>query len=165
MTEEMVDVVDENDNVIDTVTRKEMRQKNLKHRSTFILVFNSKGEILVTKRTDTKDVYPGLYEVCHGGTVEHVETFDDNAKKEMEEELGIKNPKLESLFTFSYKDEVQNCIGKAYKCIYDGELVLQEEEVVSFEWISIDEVKKKIEENSEKFCTDDVYALRRYLKK
>ena len=41
MTEEMVDVVDENDKVIDTVPRSEMRKKNLKHRSVFFMVLKA----------------------------------------------------------------------------------------------------------------------------
>ena len=163
MKEEMIDVVDENDNVIDTVTRKEMRKKNLKHRSTFIFVSNSKGEILLTKRTKIKDVYPGLYEMFHGGTVAHGETFEKNAYKELEEEIGAKNVNLNFLFKFSYKDEVQSCIASVYSCVYDGEIKIQKEEVESYFFISLDELKKRVSKQTDQFTSDGVFAFKKYL--
>ena len=45
---------DENDNVINTVTRKEMREKNLRYRCTFFMIFNSKGELLIQQRAKIK---------------------------------------------------------------------------------------------------------------
>jgi len=163
MAEEQVIIVDENNNEVEVVPRSEMRKNNLRYRSTFIFVFNSKGEILVTKRTETKDVYPGLYEIFHGGTVAYGETFEQNAYKEIEEELGIKNIDLEFLFKFSYKDKVQNCIGKVYKCVYDGEIKIQEEEVESYFFVSVKKLKEMIKEDSGKFTGDGLYVFKKYL--
>ena len=57
---EMIDIIDENDNVVDTVPYKEMREKNLWHRGSHVYVFNSNRDILVTKRTDDRPKYPGF---------------------------------------------------------------------------------------------------------
>ena len=164
MMEEMVDIVDENDNVIGTVTRSEMRKKNLKHRSTFILVFNSKREMLVTKRTKTKDVYPGMYEMFHGGTVSHGETFEENAHKEIKEEVGIENADLKFHFKISYKDKFQNCIASIFSCIYDGEIKIQKEEVESYFFVSMDKLKKMIKDQREQFTPDGLFAFEEYSK-
>jgi len=63
---EYVDIVDENDRIIKCVTRKEMRKNGLRHRGTAILVFNSHGQLFVHKRTITKDIFPGFYDIAVG---------------------------------------------------------------------------------------------------
>ncbi len=58
-----------------------MRKENLIHRATYILVFNSKGELFLQKRTKTKDVYPGYYDPVAGGVVTIGEDCETFAKK------------------------------------------------------------------------------------
>lgn len=153
---ELVDIIDKNNNVIKTVTRKEMRKKNLRHKATFVLVFNSKGEVLVTKRTKIKDVYPGSYEISHGGTVQSGETYEESAYREVKEEIGVKNVKLKYLFEFPFKDKFNNLIGKVYRCIYDGRIITQKEEVESYFFISVKELKKMLTERKKDFAPDNI---------
>ena len=54
--QELVDIVDRDNNVTDTVTRKEMRQKQLPHRASYIAVCNSVGKFLVEIRTLCNDL-------------------------------------------------------------------------------------------------------------
>ncbi|MGH7962686.1 MAG: NUDIX hydrolase, partial [Candidatus Binatia bacterium] len=64
--DEIVTIVDEHNNVVGTAPRREMRAQNLPHRSTYILVFNARGELYMQKRTMTKDVFPGSYDPAAG---------------------------------------------------------------------------------------------------
>ena len=48
--DEIVAIVDENNRVIGSSTRREMRCKRLIHRATYIFVFNGRGELFVQKR-------------------------------------------------------------------------------------------------------------------
>ncbi|MEE9527401.1 MAG: NUDIX hydrolase, partial [Syntrophobacteria bacterium] len=57
--DEVVIIVDKENNEVGAVPRREMRAGRLPHRATYILVFNSRGELYVQKRTQTKDVFPG----------------------------------------------------------------------------------------------------------
>ncbi|NIR17298.1 MAG: NUDIX domain-containing protein, partial [Desulfobacterales bacterium] len=70
----------------------------LPHRATYILVFNSGGELYVQKRTQTKDVFPGYYDVAAGGVVLAGESYEEGAVRELLEELGIRGTPLEELF-------------------------------------------------------------------
>jgi hypothetical protein len=45
--DELVDVVDETDRVVATVTRRDVRERGLLHRCTYVLVRNRTGDILV----------------------------------------------------------------------------------------------------------------------
>ena len=66
---EWVDIVDEDNNVIAQATRRQMRAENLRHRATYIVVHDGMGKILVQRRTDIKDFYPGLLDATAGGVV------------------------------------------------------------------------------------------------
>src|SRR5690349_20517017 len=101
MSEELVDVIDEAGRTVGTVTRREMRERRLPHRSTYVLVFNGRGELFVHLRTATKDVFPGHWDVTIGGVVAAGETFDQGAVREIAEELGVAGTS-EELFPFRY---------------------------------------------------------------
>ena len=159
---EIVIIVDENNKEIGAEPRSKMRQLGLIHRATYILVFNSQKEIFVQKRTKSKDVYPGFYDVVSGGVVTIGESYDESAKRELEEEMGIKNIPLFELFDFFFKDGIMKIWGKAYYCFFDGDIILQEEEVESGSFMSIDEVISKSKDKQ--FCPDGLYVLKRYLK-
>ena len=91
-SEEWVDLVDEEDSVIGRVTRKQMRAQNLWHRTIGVMCLDSRGRIYVHRRTDHKDVYPGLYDMFVGGVVSAGESYDETALREIGEELGIVGP-------------------------------------------------------------------------
>lgn len=158
---EIVAIVDENNNPIGAVTRREMRAKCLVHRATYVMVFNSRGELYVQKRTMTKDVYPGYYEVVAGGVVLEGETYEQGAARELEEELGIRNEPLERLFDFFYQDGGNRVWGRAFRCMYDGCVVLQEEEVEEGAFQPVAQVLRRAERQP--FTPDGLYVLRRYL--
>lgn len=56
---ELVVVVDENDNILDYLPRKEAHDKKLLHRTISVLVFNDAGRAMLQKRSMKKDSNPG----------------------------------------------------------------------------------------------------------
>jgi len=153
--------VDEEDKVIGKVTRKEAREKNLIHRGAIILVFNSKGEILVQKRSMTKDVFPGRYEMMVGGVCDYGEDYETTARRELFEEVGLKS-ELEYLFTCLYMDNYLKQVAAVYRTVSDDKLVLQEEEVDSAEFMSIEDLRQMMK--IESFCDDAVDMFEYYMK-
>ncbi|MFC1489205.1 NUDIX hydrolase YfcD [Thermodesulfobacteriota bacterium] len=159
--DEIVVIVDEKNNVIGAESRSIMRLKGLIHRATYILVFNSTGQIFVQKRTLSKDVYPGYYDVATGGVVLDGETYAESAARELEEELGIRGVALTQLFDFYYQEEGNRVWGRVYTCVYDGDIVLQEEEIESGGFHEVDEVLRMAEH--ELSTPDSLYVLKRYI--
>ena len=158
--EELVTIVDEENNEVGVLPRKKMRVGRLPHRATYILVFNSQDELFVQKRTQTKDVFPGYYDVAAGGVVLAGESYEEGAVRELEEELGIRGTPLTELFDFYYEDEHIRLWGRAFSCVYDGELVLQEEEIESGEYMKVQEAFRLAE--TESFTPDCLHVLQRY---
>jgi len=52
---------------VGVVTRREMRARRLPHRSTYILVFDGRGDLFIHLRTAAKDLYPSHWDTCAGG--------------------------------------------------------------------------------------------------
>jgi isopentenyldiphosphate isomerase len=156
---ELVDVIDDAGRTIATVTRHEMRVRRLPHRSVYILVFNSRGELFVHLRTPTKDVYPSHWDVAIGGVVAAGESFDQGAVREGREELGV-DLDLTPLFPFAYSDSASIAQAFAYSARHDGPFRLQPEEIVRGEFLSLDELAARAVQLP--FCPDGLAVFRKY---
>ena len=159
--DEIVVIVDDQNRVVGSAPRRHMRQNRLPHRSTYILVFNSRGELCVQKRTATKDVFPGYYDIAAGGVVLSGETYEAGARRELAEEVGIRGVPLAHQFVFHYADDHTQVWGSVFSCVYDGELVLQKTEVESAAFMSVAAVLAHTEQAP--YTPDGLYVLQRYM--
>lgn len=160
--DELVLIVDKDNNETGCAPRHEMRAGGLPHRACYILVFNSREELFVQKRTMCKDIYPGYYDVAAGGVVLAGESYDESAGRELREELGIKDTALTCLFTFFYQESKNRVWGRVFSCTHDGELHLQAEEVES--GFFADPADVLALSKKEPFTPDGIYVLKRYLR-
>ena len=100
-----------------------------------------RGRIFVQKRTTTKDLYPGYFDVAAGGVLTEGETYDESAAREAHEELGLIAVPLEPHFDFYHEDDTNRCWGRVYSCVHDGPFQLQAEEIESGWFASLAEVR------------------------
>jgi 8-oxo-dGTP pyrophosphatase MutT (NUDIX family) len=159
-SEEIITIVDEKNNEISTTTRSKMREMGLPHRATYILVFNGKNELFIQKRTATKDIYPGYYDIAAGGVVLAGENYEESAKRELSEELGIEAP-LTFHFDNYYADKNNKVWGRIFSCVHDGPMTLQKEEIESGLFLTPEKILTM--SNKEPFTPDGVIILRRFL--
>jgi isopentenyldiphosphate isomerase len=158
---ELVDVVDVHDRVLRQATRAEMRRDNLLHRAVYVLVRNSAGDFFVHRRTTTKDVYPGHWDVTVGGVVGAGEDYDLAARRELAEEVGIVGVPITPLFEVRYDDASTQLIGRAYLARSDGPVALQAEEIAWGAFLSRAETERVLRD--EPSCPDGIQVFRRYL--
>ncbi|MDK0518594.1 NUDIX domain-containing protein [Streptomyces sp. ML-6] len=105
-SDEMLDIVDENDVVVGRAPRGEATARRLRHRCVFIEVQDAEGRFFVHRRTATKLVFPSRYDMFVGGVVGAGESYEEAALREAEEELGVSGlPRPEPLFKFLYEGE------------------------------------------------------------
>src|SRR5213078_1337255 len=90
MAEDIFDVVNERDEVVGSKPRSEVHRHGLKHRAVHVLVFNSRGEIFLQKRSMHKDTFPGVWDSSSSGHLDSGEDYDTCALREVAEELGVK---------------------------------------------------------------------------
>ncbi len=159
--DELVDIVDEQDRVVGQTTRGDIRTRGLRHRSTYVLLFNRDNQLFVHRRTVTKDIYPGYYDVAFGGVVAAGEDHDAAAPRELREEAGVAGVRLRRLFSFQFDDDTNHVNGVVYTATHDGALELQASEVAGGEWMDLDAVIELAQR--EPFCPDGIEVLRLYL--
>jgi isopentenyldiphosphate isomerase len=158
--DEPVEIVDEDGTVLRVVARRVMRERRLLHRCAYVLVLNPRGELYVHRRTRTKDVYPGFYDVTAGGVCAVGESFDDGAARELEEELGVaERPSFR--FVHRYDGEDGHVLGAVYDVVWDGPIQHQASEVAWGAFEPIDRVEERI--GREPFCPDGLEVYRRWL--
>ena len=118
--DELVDIVDEHDRVLRVAPRQEMRTQRLRHRSVFVVVESSASDILVHRRADHKDIWPGRWDLAAGGVVAAGEGYDVAAVRELHEELGIEAVALERLGRGIYEDSDVSEVATVYRARWDG---------------------------------------------
>jgi len=140
--DESIYIVDGFDNIAGCSSRREMRVHGSLHRVTYLIVFNSAGQILVQERTAIKDWYPGCFDFAAGGVVQYGESYEQSAIRELREELGV-DAEINQQFKMYFEDRNTNpetrSWGMVYTCICDGPFKLQVEEVAKVWFLSVDE--------------------------
>jgi isopentenyldiphosphate isomerase len=160
--EELVDVIDDAGRTVGVVTRQEMRARCLPHRSTGILVVNTRGEIFIHLRTASKDIFPSHWDVAIGGVVAAGESYADGARRELREELGIDAP-VQELFLFRYADAKTIAQAMIFRAVHDGPFRLQPEEIVRGEFVPVEQVKERAK--LEPFCPDGLAVFAEYARR
>ena len=155
IADELVEEVDEHGNVLRVLTRAEMRAKKLRHRCTYIGVVSSGGALLIHQRSPDKEVYPSWWDVCAGGVCTAGESWDDSARRELHEELGIDAP-LEHLGSGTWEEAGggASLVGHVYVARSDGPFTFDDGEVVQARFVTLAELDELL--TRESFCPDSV---------
>lgn len=153
IADELVEEVDEHGTVLRVVTRAQMRAELLRHRCTYVGVVDAVGRLLIHQRSGDKEVYPSYWDVCAGGVCTAGETWDDSARRELAEELGITVP-IEHLGHGSWQGGGASLVGHVYLARSDGPFSFDDGEVVQARFVDGDELDALL--RSESFCPDSV---------
>lgn len=155
MIKENVILVDTNDNQIGLMEKIEAHEKALLHRAFSVFVLNDKKELMLQRRALTKYHSPGLWtNTCCSHQREGESTLNA-AKRRLVEEMGFVT-ELKEQFSFIYKAEFDNGLTEhefdhVLTGVYNDEPLINIEEVAEWKWISLEEVKKQIEEKPQDF--------------
>jgi len=143
------DVVDENNVVIGVTPRKGVHKTGKLHLAVHVFMFNSEGKLWIEKRGQTVDTHPGCYDSSAAGHVSSGETYDEAARMESIEELGIDGLGLKPVYGLPIGPDTKNEFVRFYVAISDSKPQLHED-AASQELYALDEIDMKIR-NGEKF--------------
>jgi isopentenyldiphosphate isomerase len=161
MPEELVDVVDEHDHVVATVTRSRIRTEHLLHRVASVLVFRPDGRLLVHRRTETKDVFPGAFDCFVSGVAMAGESYEQARDRELAEEMGIEGAGAEELFRHRYEGPDDRSWSAIYAITWAGPVTPQASEIAWHGWEPVPRVRLRAEEPT--FVPDGREVLYRWL--
>ena len=153
--DELVDLVDEHDRVVEVVTRAEMRARGsgARHRACYVAVVTSDDRLVVHRRADWKDVYPGWWDVCFGGVLGAGEGWDDAARRELLEEAGVHAP-LVPLGGAAWEMPGVQLIGRVYLARSDGPFTCPDGEVVELAYVPLADLTEWLQDRD--VCPDSV---------
>jgi len=152
MCEEIFDVVDVSDNIIGTASRKVVHDRGLLHRSTHLLIYNSEGDVLLQKRSETKDSFPGRWDSSVSGHVDSGEGYDECVVREAREEIGLEiRGTPEKLFKIDACEETSQEFCSVYRLFSEGPFHPDYKEVSDVTWFSKKEVTRLLGKTPEKF--------------
>jgi len=107
--EEFLEIVDKDGRIISVAPRSAIHgNPSMLHKVVHVLVFNSKGELLLQKRASNKDVAPDKWDTSVGGHVMPGEDILTAAKREMLEELGVETDNLRFLYSYIHSNDYES---------------------------------------------------------
>ena len=154
MSEEIFDVVNERDEVIGRNRRSEVHRLGLMHRAVHVLVFNSRGELFLQKRSMKKDRQPGLWDSSASGHVDSGEEYDACAVREVREELGVSlSAPPQRLFKLSASAETDQEHVWVYRGTAEGPFALHPDEIEHGGWFAPEQVIRWMAQCPQEFAS------------
>lgn len=161
---EYLDVIDENGNVTgEVVDRKIAHYEGIRHRASHLWLVrkkNGKIQVLLQKRSSTKEAFPNCYDISSAGHVPAGEDFETSAIRELNEELGICANKKDLIFCGdrnvvwngqfngkAFRDRQHSKVFMLWLDLDEDKFVVDHKEVESVRWIDLEECIKCVEKN------------------
>lgn len=154
---ETIILVNEKDEEIGLEDKLKCHQgKGILHRAFTILVSNKKGELLLGRRSKNKLLWPFCWETACSSHPKPGEDLIESAEKRLKEELGVVC-KLRYNGKFQYQTKYKNIGSENEMCWllsgkYEGEVMPNPEEVAEHKWINIEDLKKALSQNPQKYA-------------
>jgi isopentenyl-diphosphate delta-isomerase len=153
--EEKVILVNENDEQIGLMEKIEAHEKALLHRAFSVFVYNDKNEVMIQQRALSKYHSPGLWTNTCCSHQKEGETNVEAGKRRLMEEMGFQTD-LKEVTSFIYKAPFDNGLSEhEYDYIlvghYNEEPKINPDEVASWKWMSLEDIKKDINNHPEKY--------------
>lgn len=136
-------VINEQDEVVDTLPSEQIHEQGLLHRAMHIVVINHQEELFVRERSLSMELYPGVWTTSVGEHVFNNEDYPDTAKRALKEFLGL-NTEVRFLGKIRVHDEVENELVAVYATQADAVPHLNREHSEKGEFLSVDRVEALI---------------------
>lgn len=151
MTEELFDVVDDQDRVLFQAPRSQVHAERWLHRASHIFVFNSRGELLIHRRSATKDECPRAFTSSASGHLAAGEDYAAAASRELCEELGISAP-LEFLTILPARGADTSFEHSGlFRTMTDEPPTFDPGEIESGEFLPLETITRRVAESPETF--------------
>ena len=180
---EILDICDELGNPTGkTVERETAHQQGILHRTAHVWILRKKEnkiQILLQKRSEQKDSFPGCYDISSAGHIPAGDNYGQSAVRELKEELGIVVRESELIdcgnrrFHFEeifhgrlFKDNQVSKIFVLWKDLEEKDFVFVDHEVSEVKWLDFEKCYQDVKENKINHCIyiDELDIIKKYLR-
>lgn len=181
---EWLDIVDATGTPVGAVVeRSEAHLYGVPHRTAHVWLFRKQGdkvEILLQKRSDNKDSYPGCWDISSAGHIPAGVDYIPSALRELSEELGITVSedalhycgwkRMTARDNFRGIPYLDRQVTRIYALWYTpdmGEFCLQTEEISAVQWMDFRQCIRGVKDNAFPTCIDwrELWILASWLKR
>ncbi len=151
---ELMDVVNENDEVIESLPRREIHDRKLLHRAVHVFLQNKLGEIYLQLRSHLKDTHPCKWDSSASGHVDPGESYPACAERELWEEVWVQ-PKGEliRIARLDASEATDQEFIEVFLAEAKGKIRVHGKEVDSGRWFAPDFIEQWIETRPQDFAT------------
>jgi isopentenyldiphosphate isomerase len=144
-------IVDEHDVVTGSALLREAWAKGLYYRTILIMIEDGKGSVLLQKRAETMELFPGCWDTSAGGHVDEGQDYESAARVEIAEELGLIDPPLHAMGRMFVEKSYQGRLMRHFSVLYrlvlpNAMLQSTSHEVAGLQWFGIAEAKRMVVE-------------------
>jgi isopentenyl-diphosphate delta-isomerase type 1 len=154
--DERFDIVDASDQVIGSAPRSEIHARGLLHRAVHLWLYDPAGQILLQRRSLSKDREPGKWTSSVSGHVNSGEKYDAAMLREIPEEIGVPADSCHGFTRLGYfpacRETDQEFVW-LYRAVHAGPFQPDSSEVAGLEWFSPDELEAKIKNQPQEFSS------------
>lgn len=167
MTYPPIQIVDEQDKPIGQADMFSARKKGLIHRIVRIMIEDDKGMILLQKRSDSVATYPNCWDHSAAGHVDAGESYMEAAKRELAEEIGIKNVELKEIARYYTQNKTKKGSIRRFNAVYKGlfnatPTDIEPSEVTEVKWFTLQQIKELIQSEPDTVTDGLVDVITRY---
>ncbi|RMF56881.1 MAG: NUDIX domain-containing protein [Calditrichaeota bacterium] len=116
----------------------------LLHPVVHVHIINSRGELYLQKRAESKDLYPGYWDTAVGGHVQSGESIEHALHREAEEELGISMAKFQPLFRYVMRNEYESELVHGFLLKDDGPFFINKQEISEGKFWKLEEIESQL---------------------
>ncbi len=152
---EQVILVDQNDVETGLMEKMEAHRRGVLHRAFSVLIYNSKGDMLLQKRAKSKYHSGGLWTNACCSHPQPGEQIEKAVNRKLKQEMGIDlNPSFAYKFTYHApldNNLTEHEIDHVFVGRFDGEPNINHEEVEEWKFAEMEKIKMDAALNPEKY--------------
>lgn len=150
---ENVAVVDRDGSIVGYASRDDLEHDQI-WRIICVWIENDAGQVLLQQRSLQKKLGAGKWTCAVEGTVENDDSYEETARREIAEEIGLTDFIMEPAKRVYYKAEYGSRIAQGYKVTCNlplDKFTPQPEEVEQLKWVDRDSVIAEIKAKDPKY--------------
>ncbi len=139
-------------------SRERVHREGLWHKSVNVYLFRSDGRLLLQRRSASKDICPGLWDLSVGEHLQPGETYEEAARRGLEEELGLSGLEIRlvgGVLTgcFDYPaDGMRDCeLQQSFVTETDARITPAADEVAELALMDVAELRREFECRPERY--------------